>query len=163
MKRIAKVKNGVCVQVFEELDTFTPDASNGQVDTTEIHAGPGWLYDGSSWTAPYSGKVVADLKRVSKSDFLNFLLHDDEQDALLSANAKAESKDSPTLAQLATRRLMFHLTMADAIDLTSPKLEELILAIKPLLAGDWRSLQIIAGQEPTASAPKSARGVSAKA
>lgn len=110
-----------------------------------------------------AGQLVAELAAVTQTDFFDNLLLPDEQDALLSASAKAESKASPTPAQLATRRLMFHFTMVDTIDLTSPKLEKLILAIKPLLVGDWRSSQITAGQEPTASDPKLARGGRARA
>ena len=50
MKRIATVKNGVCRTIINQPDEYAP-ASN-EVDVSALRVGPGYLYDGSSFTAP---------------------------------------------------------------------------------------------------------------
>lgn len=80
MARIAIIENGVVVNVI-----VADSAPNG-VDVTEIIVGPGWLYDGSTFTPPpvvapplpptlpYSRYTVATfIEALTRDEALSFL------------------------------------------------------------------------------------------
>lgn len=84
MARIAIIENGVVINVI------VADSAAGGVDVTGLSVGPGWLYDGQTFTAPPTEAPiippVSPWRRYGYADFIDALTADE---AVAFVQAKA--------------------------------------------------------------------------
>lgn len=105
MKRIAIINGGVVANVIAHEDDYAP--AEGDVDVTNLHVGPGDLYDGSSFTARAVSPPDISRARFDAifAGALGDMAYDDVLEALAAVAATSPKTDGTVVVKRALRAL----------------------------------------------------------